>query len=108
MPVVSRRVSPCQIHINSVQGMNFRRAEDRGTDLREIKTSTSQLISSLIPRLTHMRGYPMETHLFPLIKPSQFGNSIHTNTVHNFWSILQTLVGAPAVCQGSDTVLIRN
>ncbi|GFU46238.1 hypothetical protein TNCV_2155691 [Trichonephila clavipes] len=75
-------------------------AQDRGT------THTSQLISGLVPKYTHMLLYPLETHLFPLTKPSQFRNNIQTNTVHNIWPILQILDRAPTVCQDLDTVLI--
>ncbi|GFV78297.1 hypothetical protein TNCV_94571 [Trichonephila clavipes] len=82
-------------------------AQGSGTRVREITTPTSQLISDLLPRHTHMQRYPLETHLFPLTKSSQFGNHIQTSTVHNFWLILQILDGASAVCQDPDTVLIR-
>ncbi|GFV43639.1 hypothetical protein TNCV_2679401 [Trichonephila clavipes] len=105
--MVSRRVSPSQIPFRSVEGMNFRMVEDRGIGVREITTPTSHLISGLVPRHTHMRRYSLETHLFPMTKPSLFGNNIQFSTVHNLWPILQVLLGAPAVCQDLDTVLIR-
>ncbi|GFU91890.1 hypothetical protein TNCV_3192741 [Trichonephila clavipes] len=82
-------------------------AQDRGTGVREITTPTSQLISCLVPRHTHMRRYSLETYLFPLTKTSQFGYNIKISTVHNFWPILQILDGASAVCQDPETVLIR-
>ncbi|GFV31277.1 hypothetical protein TNCV_1640291 [Trichonephila clavipes] len=90
-----------------MEGMNFRIAQDRRTGVREITTLISQLISCLVPRHTHMRRYPLDTYLFPLTKRNQFGYNIYTSTVHNFWPILQILEGPSAVCQDSDTVLIR-
>ncbi|GFV19176.1 hypothetical protein TNCV_3223941 [Trichonephila clavipes] len=68
--------------------MNFRMAQGRGNGVREITTPTSQLISGLVPKHIHMRRYPLETQLFPLTKPSQFGNNIQTSTGHNLWPIL--------------------
>ncbi|GFX30109.1 hypothetical protein TNCV_2618201 [Trichonephila clavipes] len=56
---------------------------------------------------TYMRRYPLETHLFPLTKLSQFGNNNQISTVHNLWSILQILDGTSVVYQDPDTVLIR-
>ncbi|GFV18705.1 hypothetical protein TNCV_4755921 [Trichonephila clavipes] len=103
--VLSRRVSPSQIHFGSVEGLNFKIALDRETRVREITTSTNLLISGFVP--THMQRNPLETHVFPLTKSSQFEYNIYTSIIHNFWPIPQILNGASAVCQDSDTVLIQ-
>ncbi|GFW99581.1 hypothetical protein TNCV_3418141 [Trichonephila clavipes] len=79
--VVSSMFYPSQIPFNSVEGMNFRMAQDRGPVVKEITALTSQFLRGLVPRYIHMRWYPLETHMFPQTKPSQFGNNINTSTV---------------------------
>ncbi|GFX00541.1 hypothetical protein TNCV_2235481 [Trichonephila clavipes] len=76
VPVEGRRVLPSQIHFSSVEGMNFRIAQDSNWGYEDHSPPTSQVISCLVPRHTHMRWYPMETHLFSETKPSQFPNNI--------------------------------
>ncbi|GFY24041.1 hypothetical protein TNCV_1010941 [Trichonephila clavipes] len=41
------------IHFNSVEGMNFRMAQDRGTGFKEITSPTSQLINGFVTRHAH-------------------------------------------------------
>ncbi|GFX35173.1 hypothetical protein TNCV_2331131 [Trichonephila clavipes] len=47
--------SPSHIHFSSEEGMNCKMAQDRGTGVREIAISTSQLISCLVPRHPHSK-----------------------------------------------------
>ncbi|GFY15127.1 hypothetical protein TNCV_1569421 [Trichonephila clavipes] len=50
VPMVSRSVSPSQIHLNSVEGINFRMAQDR--EDQGDHNSTCHLISGLVLRYT--------------------------------------------------------
>ncbi|GFV06734.1 hypothetical protein TNCV_1611471 [Trichonephila clavipes] len=79
---------------------NSSRQRNLGRDPNPYQPAHEQSRSQVYPR------YPMETHLFPLTKPNQFGNNIQASTVHNLWPIPQILDETHAFSQDPDTVLI--